>query len=141
MITIVAAIIFAVLGWITLRLFIGDLPLAIEKNITLREAVSRSWQLTKGYLGHIQAIQALYILVLVPLLMLTTTISIVLFYPLVRILPVSLYFFIPWVAGISTGFLIGVIAIPPWQAIKAVFYYEVRNYKEGLGLELRDRER
>ncbi|BBD64827.1 hypothetical protein NIES4072_15090 [Nostoc commune NIES-4072] len=41
---------------------------------------------------------------------------------------------------LALSFSTGAIILPFWQAIKAVIYYDMRSRREGLGLQLRDRE-
>jgi hypothetical protein len=37
------------------------------------------------------------------------------------------------------SFALGIALLPLWQTVKAAIYFDLRNRREGLGLELRDR--
>jgi hypothetical protein len=40
--------------------------------------------------------------------------------------------------GMFLGIVGATFMMPFWQAIKAVIYYDIRNRREGLGLQVRD---
>ncbi len=119
------------------RLFIFEVPLAIEEGVDAASTIGRSWNLTKGAVGRIQWV--------------------VLIAGLLTSLIISPAFFVVGLltAGIDrndnaasasfillfygTLFLGNALILPFWQAIKAVVYYDLRSRREGLGLELRDR--
>lgn len=120
------------------RLFIYEVPLAIEDGIDGATTIGRSWTLTKGSVGRIQLI------ILVAGLITWTIIS-----------PATFFLFALVGAGANTVddgtssvlvlllyivVLLGSgLVLPFWQAIKAVVYYDLRSRREGLGLNLRDR--
>jgi hypothetical protein len=118
------------------RLFIAEVPLAIESKLTGEQSLNRSWQLTQNEVGRIQLVVVLSFFVTLPLSLLTGYIpSLVL-----TLLP-------PEIATSAAASLVsfffslagGILAIPFWQIIKAVVYYDLRSRQEGLDLELRDR--
>ena len=137
---LLALIVIAFLVWLRVfsRLFIFEVPLAIEENSDAANTIGRSWTLTKGSVNRIQLIVLVagvltWVLILAPtFLVLGLTMSILspsgeepsgiavlLFYLML--------------------FLGNGLILPFWQAIKAVVYYDLRSRREGLGLELRDR--
>ncbi len=139
--TVVAAIAFFI-GYIRLlsRLFIVEVPLAIENNLDASSAISRSWKLTKGYVSRIQWIVLVAVLVTLPISIVVQIISSLIQAFLTTLFPpdssafVSLYLLLV----IAVSFVSGSLLVPFWQAIKAVIYYDVRNRKEGLDLKMRD---
>jgi hypothetical protein len=48
--------------------------------------------------------------------------------------------FLAILAAILIFVFLNILAIPFWQSLKAVIYYDLRSHKEGIGLELRDAE-
>lgn len=138
---IVGVIVFFV-GFIRLifRLFIYEVPLAIEENVTASSTISRSLQLTQGSSGRLQWIVLVAFLLTLPVsivVQIATTIAQV---ALASIFPQDstafglLYFLVVLVLSFASGSLL----IPFWQAIKAVIYYDLRSRKEGIGLQIRD---
>jgi membrane-anchored glycerophosphoryl diester phosphodiesterase (GDPDase) len=126
--------------WFFIRFFVFELPLAVEDNMDSSSTISRSWELTKGFVGRILLISFVAFLITFPLLALVQFVSLI----LQSILASSseqnpvlgLLFFI---LTLALSFSSGAIQLPFWQAIKAVVYYDLRTRKEGLGLKLRDR--
>lgn len=138
---IVGVIVFFI-GFIRLifRLFIYEVPLAIEENVTASSTISRSLQLTQGSSGRLQWIVLVAFLLTLPVsivVQIATTIAQV---ALASIFPQDstafglLYFLVVLVLSFASGSLL----IPFWQAIKAVIYYDLRSRKEGIGLQIRD---
>ncbi|MGL5835817.1 MAG: DUF975 domain-containing protein, partial [Waterburya sp.] len=77
-IVVLAAILFVIaaillflfsLSWLISRLLLVELPLAVEENVTVTSAISRSWNLTEGSAGRIQLIVLVGFLVSVPILL------------------------------------------------------------------------
>lgn len=120
------------------RLFIYEVPLAIEENVDGASTIGRSWTLTKGSVGRIQLV------ILVAGLITWTILSPATFFLLALIgagsnatndAAIGLFVLL-FYASLLFG---GALLLPFWQAIKAVVYYDLRSRREGLGLELRDR--
>lgn len=139
-ILIVATLILFIFGfiWLISRLFLVELPLAIEDNMTATSSISRSWDLTKGSVGRIQLIVLVGFLISLPLLLVINIVSIVLQFaigaglensPSLAFIGVILYL----VLTIASGALM----IPFWQSIKAVIYHDLRVRREGMGISLR----
>lgn len=131
--------------WLYSRLFIPELPLAIEGNMSAGDAISRSWKLTKSYEFKIMAIVTVAGLITLPLIGLASIplIAALLIIPNLIINASSVspnigLFFGLIFFSILLFLIVGVFTNPFWQAVKAVIYYDLRTQKEGLGLTLRD---
>lgn len=138
----IVAFIAFIIGYIRLvsRLFIVEMPLAMEDNVTATSTISRSLQLTKGFAGRLQWIWIVAFLISLPISIVVQIVSIIL-QGLLSVLFASdsvvfgfLYFLMLVVLSLASGSLL----IPFWQTIKAVIYYDLRSRREGLGLQLRD---
>lgn len=141
---IIAAIAFIafIVGFllILVRFYIYEVPLAIEDNIDSTSTISRSWQLTKGFVGRIMLISFVAVLITLPLLVLGQIISATLQSSLVVLIEQQSILSLPLVLFyLGLNFVLGAIQLPFTQAVKAVVYYDLRTRKEGLGLNLRDR--
>jgi hypothetical protein len=144
---ILAGILFAIavillfafsLSWLISRLLLVELPLAVEENITVTSAISRSWNLTKGSAGRIQLIVLVGFLVSMPILLIIKIVTAILqgmigigldSAPGLAVIGGILYLLV-FFAG-------GALTIPFWQAIKAVVYYDLRVRREGMGIDLK----
>lgn len=130
-----------VLLWVQSRFLVVELPLAIEDNIDGVSTISRSWELTKGNVWRIIGIVFVGYLITIPVQLPFTIISNVIqarLQPLAQDNPgyALLSFFISLIISLVSATLV----VPFWQSIKAVVYYDLRSRREGLGLQLRDRE-
>lgn len=130
--------------WVYSRFFITQLPLAIESKLNAKQAIIRSWELTKGHVLRLQGIILLASLITLPIIGLALTP----FFLAVGFAaslasnsaPASLgLFFISILIGLILFILATVSVTPLWQAIKAVVYYDLRSRREGLDLKLRKR--
>ena len=125
------------------QLFIVELPLAIENNLTASSAISRSWELTKGSVGRIVWIVFVGGLVSIPVSAFIQTVLAIVQPILIALLGaesgafVSVYIILVVALSILSGALVN----PFWQAMKAIIYYDLRSRKEGLGLQMRDAKR
>ncbi|MBW4532390.1 MAG: DUF975 domain-containing protein [Pleurocapsa minor HA4230-MV1] len=137
---IIVALLLFIFGllWLISRLFLVELPLAVEENITATSTIRRSWDLTKGSVGRIQLVVLIGFLISVPILLVTNIASLI-FQTLIGAGLENA----PSLAAIGTilylllAFAGGALMIPFWQAIKAVVYYDLRIRREGLGMNLR----
>ena len=137
---IIAAILFFIFGliWLISRLFLVELPLAVEENITSVNTISRSWQLTKGSVGRIQLVVFLAFLISLPI-----GIAVQIFSVILQLMIGAGLENAPGFAGIGVLLYLvllvasGALMIPFWQAIKAVIYYDLRLRREGMGINLR----
>lgn len=136
----IAAMLFFIFGfiWLISRLFLTELPLAVEENITATSTISRSWDLTKGSVGRIQLVVLLGFLISMPILLVTNIGSFVLQIAIGAGLENA-----PGFAAIGGVLYLllavagGALLIPFWQAIKALVYYDLRVRREGMGINLR----
>jgi|GEM_PF-668236 len=137
--------------WVYAHFFITELPLAVEGNIKPKTAINRSWELTKGFIPNIMGIITVATLITIPIAILAfipTLLAISIMLPsLSSLLIPSPEGIMPEALVSSLGVLILVIFIgialfnllvmPFWQIIKALIYYDLRNRREGTGLQLR----
>ena len=138
--------------WIYARFFISEVPLAIENNVGTLNALNRSWSLSKGMVRQIALVIFVSFLITIP-------IYFVAFAPLLLSLGAIVSTFSGGILGSGGGlaptavvaqflglFLLTILflfaanlaTLSFWQTIKAVIYYDLRNRKEGLDLQLRD---
>ncbi|MBU7583123.1 MAG: DUF975 domain-containing protein [Nostoc sp. TH1S01] len=139
----------AILTWFVARFFLADILIAIEENIDAVAAISRSWDLSQTNAWRIALILFVSFLITIPFQLLTQLVSRGVMQSLIlpRIQEAisgsnSAISFIITVYLIVLGlsFLVGAALLPFWQTVKAVIYYDLRSRREGLGLQLRDRE-
>lgn len=140
---IVAAVLLFIFGliWLISRLFLVELPLAIEEGMNATSTIGRSWQLTKGSVGRIQLVVFIAFLISIPIGLAINILSAILQLAIgagfesstggagLGILATILYILLIVTAG--------ALMIPFWQAIKAVIYYDLRVRREGMGIDLR----
>ena len=126
---------------IIFRLFIVELPLAIENNIGATSAIGRSWQLSKGSVGRILWIFIVGVLVSLPITIVQQILSTIVQSVLTAVLGAKSgrFFLVYYLLILPLSFLSNALVTPFWQAIKAIIYYDLRSRKEGLGLQLRKR--
>jgi hypothetical protein len=138
----IIAYIALIVGYLRLltRLFIVEVPLAIESNVTATAAISRSLELTKGFASRLQWIVLIAFLVTIPVSIVVQIVIPILQSVLTTLFtPDSpIYWLVYFFIVLPLSFASGAPLIPFWQAIKAVIYYDLRSRKEGLGLEIRD---
>ncbi|WP_319420465.1 DUF975 domain-containing protein [Pleurocapsa sp. FMAR1] len=136
----VAAILLFIFGiiWLFSKLFLVELPLAIEENANATNTIKRSWQLTKGAVGRIQIIVFLVFLISLPIGIAINILSVVLQLIIGTALEnnsalagIGYLLYIVFVLGASAFIL------PLWQSVKAVIYYDLRVRREGMGIDLR----
>jgi len=135
--------------WLQARVFISEVPLAIEDNINSMDSIRRSWELSKGSEGQI-------ILTIVIATLITLPLVILAFIPFILTLVANLSLFaaaaqggIPspegsiallasLVISILLVLFLGIFIIPFWQSLKALLYFNLRGRREGSDLQLRD---
>lgn len=129
--------IFAIV-WLVSKLFLVELPLAVEENANAASTIGRSWQLTKGSVGRIQLIIFLVFLISMPIGIVTILMSAILLSILsLAIKNVSAIATISVFVYIAFLFASSVFMLPIWQSVKAVIYYDLRLRREGMGISLR----
>ena len=136
----ITMVLLAIFGfiWLFSRLFLIELPIAVEENVGATNSISRSWELTKSSVGRIQLAVFLAFLVSIPIVLIINIVSFVLQIaigagiesnPSLATIAIILYVLIT-LAG-------GAFMVPFWQSIKAVIYYDLRVRREGMGINLR----
>ncbi|MBR8831866.1 MAG: hypothetical protein N5P05_002151 [Chroococcopsis gigantea SAG 12.99] len=135
---------FLALTIVYARIIIPEVCLAVEDNLTAFKAIKRSWELTAGLSWRIVSIISIAFLVTIPLYILASVPFWLALVPLFGegaaldnrdIESAS-------AQGVIFGVLIfsvlNILALPFWQALKGVIYYDLRNRKEGLELTIED---
>jgi hypothetical protein len=135
---IIVLLILAVLTWFISRWIVAELPLATGEVDLPGRSIDRSWELTASSVFRVQGVVSLAFLVTLPLLAVLNYIP-QLF--LIRLEPGSTTYWIVYSVLNLLSFAVGIITLPFWQTVKAVLYYDLRNRREGLGLQLADRPR
>jgi uncharacterized RDD family membrane protein YckC len=102
-------------SYLAARLSFFDAILAIENHFSPVEALFRSWELTHGKGWSVLTIIFSVTLITLPILLLSSTIN--LFFPV-------------------ASFVMGVIMLPLWQAVKAVNFYDMATQKAGISFDL-----
>lgn len=124
--------------WVYSRISIAELPIAVEEGINAREAVARSWKLTKGSVLRLMGVYSIAFLITLPLSIVIQIVSTVIQILYAQIAPqdsavLGILFFLI-ILAISFGS--GALILPFWQAIKAVIYYDLRTRREGIDLKV-----
>ncbi len=133
--------------WFQARLFIPELPIAVEENVTGDKSIERAWTLSKGQAVRISMVILVAGLITIPLFLLAFVPGIVSLIALVPAMKAGVspettaVFTILGLFGLGFFLVLGlsIFTMPFWQTIKAVVYYDLRSRREGLGLELRER--
>ncbi|MFP4101897.1 hypothetical protein [Coleofasciculus sp.] len=125
--------------WVYAHFFITELPLAVEGNIKPKTAINRSWELSKGFVPNIMGIIVVATLITIPLglivlIPIVITIPTVLINPSLEALLTALGMLVPLL--IIAFACMWLLVMPFWQIIKAIIYYDLRNRREGTGLQL-----
>ena len=115
------------------RLFIAEIPLAMEANTKASDSLSRSWNLTKSSVGRVQLVVLATYIVTIPLFMIGGWLPQLLLIRLDPTAPITqtlslLLFFV--------SLAINIAVIPFWQAAKGILYYDLRSRREGADLKI-----
>jgi hypothetical protein len=145
--------------WLSIRLLLPELVLAIEEDVQNTSSIPRSWNLTQSNTLRIGLTLLVAFLVTCPLYALAIIPAIIL---AVALLPMSMWsglaassstesppteLLLQLFVGLGIAFLVymvlallvQIIVLPFWQTIKAAIYYDLRSRREGMGLSLDDR--
>lgn len=135
---IILLVIILIVGltWYYSRWVIAEVPLAVEERINGGESVARSWELTKASVLRILGIVITAFAVTLPIVALFNYLPQIF---LIRVEQGSNIYWTIYFISALTSLAGGVLVMPFWQSLKAVLYYDLRNRREGLGLQLRDR--
>jgi hypothetical protein len=130
------------LSWLFTRLYLVDMPLAIEENVNSTSSISRSWELTQGNVWRILLISTIGFLITLPVQFAIQIILSIFQLIALTVIPQNSGFFyvLYYIVSIIVVFASGALVIPFWQTTKAVVYYDMRSRQEGLGLKLRDHD-
>ncbi|MBE9211011.1 glycerophosphoryl diester phosphodiesterase membrane domain-containing protein [Nostoc sp. LEGE 06077] len=133
---------FVAVLWLLTRFYLVDVPLAIEENIDATSTISRSWELTQGYVWRIMFISFVAFLITIPIQIAVQIVSGIIQLVFASLIEENPGFFTLVYAVLILALSFGgsAVIVPFWQTIKAVIYYDLRSRREGLGLQLRDRE-
>jgi hypothetical protein len=133
--------------WFQARLFVPELPIAMEENVTGDQSIVRAWELSKGHAVRIALVIFVAGLITLPLFVIA-------FVPFIVTLLASAAsvagrgmpdpavlgtIFASLGLGLFLTLVFSIFTMPFWQTIKAVIYYDLRSRREGMGLELRER--
>jgi hypothetical protein len=117
------------------RWFVSEMPLAVETGFDIGRSMNRSWQLTESSVNRIQGIVLIAFLVTIPI----QGVSGIPQFAVIAFEQGSSMYWIVYGIGVIFSLGGGAVVMPFWQAIKAVIYYDLRNRREGLDLQLSDR--
>lgn len=128
--------------WLVSRLLIVEVPLAVESNVDASSAISRSWVLTKGFALRLILVVTVAFLITLPITIVVQIFSTIIQGFLSASIPQNSPTFLAlyYLLILPISFASGALLIPFWQSIKAVVYYDLRNRREGLDLQIRDSE-
>ncbi len=107
-----------VMSYISARLSLVDVVLALEPNTPPVQAVKRSWQLTQGQAWHTLTVFLIGSLLTIPANIVAGVINSLVIIPI-------------------AGLFVGVLLLPLWQSIKAVLYWDLRLRNEGAAFQVR----
>lgn len=143
---------FSVYTWISARFFLVEMPIVLEENLNVinaMQSIRRSWSLAQGSVWRILLVMTIAFLVTIPLYSLASVPPIV---GLVAVIPMFnleseaiqtalLTRFLPsFVLGILLFLVMNMIVMGFWQSIKAVLYYDLRSRREGFDITLSHRQ-
>lgn len=139
---LIAAILF--FCWLSARLSAVELPLAVEPETTALQSISRFWELTKGNAWRVLLILFITFCITLPIQLIAQFLTSAAQLIVAAVVPqesasaVALQV-LTLLLVYMISFALGIVILPLWQTIKAAIYFDLRNRREGFGLELRDR--
>jgi len=135
--------------WFQARLFMPEVFLGVEETTDAITAIKRTWQLSKDSVLPIILTILVATLVSIPFFLVAFVPMIVGAIPLVgqsfaQLSPdeataVIQPFLIALAISVLLFFVVSIFTVPFWQIIKSLVYVDLRSRREGLGLELSDR--
>jgi uncharacterized RDD family membrane protein YckC len=141
---IVALIFFFTLAWtwVAARFALAELPYGIETKGGAAESVSRSWILTEKNVWHTVMVLFVTSLIMVPISIMIQIVSSTLQVVLIGLAGSdnSVLLAVVYLASFAIGMVGIVVTLPLSQAIKGVLYFDLRNRREGLQLQLHPAE-
>ncbi len=127
--------------WLYSRLSLPEFPLAIESQTgDATSAISRSWNLTKGFVLRLQLIFIVAFLIALPISVVVqiATNFIQEFFATIVSSDSIIFAFLSLIFSLPLSIAGGALLLPFWQSVKAAIYYDLRSRKEGFGLDIRD---
>ncbi|EKQ68126.1 hypothetical protein OsccyDRAFT_2641 [Leptolyngbyaceae cyanobacterium JSC-12] len=130
--------------WLGARLFGAEVPLAVEAQSSASQSIGRFWNLTKGNARRVVMVLLVAVLVTLPIGVLSQLLasipqSIIESGVASGSAAVSTIALLSGLISYAVSVLLNLLVIPFWQVVKSVVYYDLRNRREGLGLQLRER--
>jgi hypothetical protein len=128
--------------WFYSRLFIAELPLAIENKSNAFKTLQQNWKLSKGFRFHLLKVISLAYSITLPIqISVGQSVGRILGL-IIRRIPVlyslSSSVLMSFGVLIILGVFSGIITMPFWQALKAIVYYDLRCRQEGFDLQLQN---
>lgn len=108
-------------AWLSIRLLIFEIPLVIERNRHSLSTITRSWTLTKGKTWDIFSILLTMAVIIFPLEFLVWK---TLEYSWEQNFTLFVFLFV------TLPFLVKIITLPLWQAMKGAVYYNLHSVSE-----------
>lgn len=134
--------------WFYARVFIPEVPLALESGISSSQAIGRSWELSKGYSGRIWLVILVATLITIPVYLIAILPTLGTIGPVLAAIgnpgsaaamqDMMFAFLRAFALTMVLLLVINIFVMPFWQSIKALLYYDLRSRREGLGLQFRD---
>ncbi|MBF2028767.1 MAG: DUF975 domain-containing protein [Oscillatoriales cyanobacterium C42_A2020_001] len=139
---VIAALVFFL--WLGARLFGAEVPLAVEAQSSASQSIGRFWNLTKGNAWRIVLVLLVAVLVTLPIILVSQLLASI---PQAIVengvasgsATVTTLAILSALISYAVSVLLNLLVLPFWQVIKSVVYYDLRNRREGLGLQFRDR--
>ena len=130
------------LTWLGSRLFFYEVPMSVERETGAASSIGRTWSLGNRSNWRLMIITTLAYLITLPIQAIAQVVILVclLIPQLAMSQNASLsggLMAISVLVQLLVNFVVVVITIVFWQAVKAVVYFDLRNQAEGMGLELR----
>ena len=130
------------LTWLGSRFFFYEVPMSVERETGAASSIGRTWSLGNRSNWRLMIITTLAYLITLPIQAIAQVVILVclLIPQLAMSQNASLsggLMAISVLVQLLVNFVVVVITIVFWQAVKAVVYFDLRNQAEGMGLELR----
>jgi len=118
--------------WALSRVFIAEVPLAIEPQLGASDSIGRSWQLTAKSVLRIQFVVLAAYLITLPVLL----VSLIPQLFQLTLEPGSPAYALVALLSLVVSLFLNIMVLPFWQAVKGVLYYDLRSRREGLDLSM-----
>jgi hypothetical protein len=128
--------------WLSARLYLSLVPLAIETNSTAMVSIQRGWSLTKNSAWRLVAILFIAGMLLLPLQIVVSVVQNILEIALRAVYPSRSADLLQGIAALISLVLgqgAGILMVPFIRTLQAVIYADLRSRREGADLALRDR--